>query len=295
MRRTTIRRLARIGLALALAAVAPARGAAGQPLEVWVSIPPMLEMVGRVGGDRVRVHALLSPGASPHTYEPTPRQLAALWEANLFLGIGVSFETPLLAKISSLRPGLPIADCSRGIELMPIDDAHAEAHPGERFDPHTWLDPVLVATEAAAVRDALCRAAPADCPGFETTLAAYLAELDAAHRRITALLAPHRGRTLLVFHPAYGYFARRYGLEQVAVEVGGKEPTPRQLALLVEQARASGASALFVQPQQRGSSAAAVAEALGCPLVELDPLAPDLIANLERMAQEIAAALGGAR
>lgn len=295
MRRTTIRRLARIGLALALAAVALPRGAAGQPLEVWVSIPPMLEMVGRVGGDRVRVHALLSPGASPHTYEPTPRQLAALWEADLFLGIGVSFETPLLAKISSLRPGLPVADCSRGIELMPIDDAHAEAHPGERFDPHTWLDPMLVAIEAAAVRDALCRAAPADCPGFETTLAAYLAELDAAHRRITALLAPHRGRTLLVFHPAYGYFARRYGLEQVAVEVGGKEPTPRQLALLVEQARASGASALFVQPQQRGSSAAAVAEALGCPLVELDPLAPNLIANLERMAQEIAAALGGAR
>lgn len=292
---STTSRLARIGLVLALAAVALPRGAAGQPLEVWVSIPPMLEMVGRVGGDRVRVHALLSPGASPHTYEPTPRQLAALWEADLFLGIGVSFETPLLAKISSLRPGLPVADCSRGIELQPIDDSHAHAHPGERFDPHTWLDPVLVATEAAAVRDALCRAAPAECPGFETKLAAYLAELDAAHQRITALLAPYRGRTLLVFHPAYGYFARRYGLEQVAVEVGGKEPTPRQLALLVEQAKAAGASALFVQPQQRGSSAAAVAEALGCPLVELDPLAAELTANLERMAREIAAALGGAR
>ena len=295
MRRTTIRRLARIGLVLALAAVALPRGAAGQPLEVWVSIPPMLEMVGRIGGDQVRVHALLSPGASPHTYEPTPRQLAALWEANLFLGIGVSFETPLLAKISSLRPGLTVADCSRGIELQPIDDSHAHAHPGERFDPHTWLDPVLVATEAAAVRDALCRAAPADCPGFETNLAAYHGELDAAHRRIATILAPFRGRSMLVFHPAYGYFARRYGLEQVAVEVGGKEPTPRQLALLVEQAKAAGASALFVQPQQRGSSAAAVAEALGCPLVELDPLAPNLIANLERMAQEIAAALGGAR
>jgi zinc transport system substrate-binding protein len=255
----------------------------------------MLEIVGRVGGDRVHAQALLAPGASPHTYEPTPRQVAGLWEADLFLGIGVPFETPLVAKIASLRPDLPVADCSRGIELQPIDDAHLGAHPGERFDPHTWLDPVLVKVEAAAVRDQLCRLAPADCAALDANLASYLADLEAAHRRIEALLAPYRGRTLLVFHPAYGYFARRYGLEQVAVEIGGKEPTPRQLGLLVEQAKASGASVLFVQPQVRGSTAAAVAEAVGCPLVELDPLAEDLTANLERMAHAIAAAMGGGR
>jgi len=281
------------GLLAVVAAALP--GAAGEPLEVWVSIPPMLEIVGRVGGDRVHAQALLAPGASPHTFEPTPRQLAGLWEADLFLGIGVSFETPLLAKIASMRPDLAVADCSREVELAPIDDAHLDAHPAERFDPHTWLDPVLVKVEAAAVRDELCRLSPADCAALDANLASYLADLDAAHRRIETMLAPYRGRTLLVFHPAYGYFARRYGLEQVAVEVGGKEPTPRQLGLLVEQAKASGATALFVQPQVRGSAAAAVAEALGCPLVELDPLAADLSANLERMARDIAAAMGSQR
>jgi len=291
----TARLLGRIGGVLALAAVALPCAGAGQPLEVWVSIPPMLEIVGRVGGDRVHAQALLAPGASPHTYEPTPRQVAGLWEADLFLGIGVPFETPLVAKIASLRPDLPVADCSRGIELAPIDDAHLGAHPAERFDPHTWLDPVLVKIEAAAVRDELCRLAPADCAELDANLASYRADLEAAHRRIETMLAPYRGRTLLVFHPAYGYFARRYGLEQVAVEIGGKEPTPRQLGLLVEQAKASGASVLFVQPQVRGSTAAAVAEAVGCPLVELDPLAEDLTANLERMAHAIAAAMGGGR
>jgi len=287
----------RSGLLGGLLAVATAAlpGAAGEPLEVWVSIPPMLEIVGRVGGDRVHAQALLAPGASPHTFEPTPRQLAGLWEADLFLGIGVSFETPLLAKIASMRPDLAVADCSREVELAPIDDAHLDAHPAERFDPHTWLDPVLVKVEAAAVRDELCRLSPADCAALDANLASYLADLEAAHRRIETMLAPYRGRTLLVFHPAYGYFARRYGLEQVAVEVGGKEPTPRQLGLLVEQAKASGATALFVQPQVRGSAAAAVAEALGCPLVELDPLAADLSANLERMARDIAAAMGSER
>ena len=287
----------RSGLLGGLLAVAAAAlpGAAGEPLEVWVSIPPMLEIVGRVGGDRVHAQALLAPGASPHTFEPTPRQLAGLWEADLFLGIGVSFETPLLAKIASMRPDLAVADCSREVELAPIDDAHLDAHPAERFDPHTWLDPVLVKVEATAVRDELCRLSPADCAALDANLASYLADLEAAHRRIETMLAPYRGRTLLVFHPAYGYFARRYGLEQVAVEVGGKEPTPRQLGLLVEQAKASGATALFVQPQVRGSAAAAVAEALGCPLVELDPLAADLSANLERMARDIAAAMGSER
>jgi zinc transport system substrate-binding protein len=292
---TTARRFAATGFALALAAVALPWAAAGEPLEVWVSIPPMVEIVHRVGGNRVDAQALLTPGASPHTYEPTPRQLAALWEADLFLGIGISFETPLLAKISSLRPDLPVADCSQGIELMPIDDAHLGAHPGERFDPHTWLDPLLVKIEAAAVRDELCRLVPADCAELDANLGSYTADLEAAHQRIVAILAPYRARTLLVFHPAYGYFARRYGLEQVAVEVGGKEPTPRQLALLVEQAKASGASALFVQPQVRGSTAAAVAEAVGCQLVELDPLAADLVTNLERMARAIAAAMGDGR
>lgn len=292
---TTARRMSYIAFAVAVAAMTLPCVAAGQPLEVWVSIPPMLEIAGRVGGDRVHAQALLASGASPHTYEPTPRQLAALWEADLFVGIGVPFETPLLAKIASLRPNLPVADCSRGIELQPIDNAHLGAHPGERFDPHTWLDPVLVRIQAAAVRDELCRLAPADCASLDANLASYLADLEAVHQRIAAILAPYRGRTLLVFHPAFGYFARRYGLEQVAVEVGGKEPTPRQLALLVEQAKASGASALFVQPQVRGSTAAAVAEAVGCPLVELDPLAADLSANLERMARAIAAAMGGGR
>ena len=289
----TARLLRGIGAALALVVAASPRGECGQPLEVWVSIPPQVEMVERVGGDLVRVQALLEPGDSPHTYEPTPRQLAALWEADTYLRIGVPFETPLLAKITSMRPGLPVADCSRDIQLEPIDDAHAGAHPGERFDPHTWLDPVLVKVEAAAVCEELCRLDQAGCTELEANLASNLADLDAVHWRIEVILAPFRGRALLVFHPAYGYFARRYGLEQVAVEVGGKEPTPRQLALLVEQATASGAPALFTQPQLRGNSAAAVAEAVGCRLVELDPMAEDLVANLERMARDIAAALGG--
>jgi zinc transport system substrate-binding protein len=109
------------------------------------------------------------------------------------------------------------------------------------------------------------------------------------------LLEPLSGRRLFVFHPSFGYLARRYGLEQVAVEVGGKAPSPRQLSELVEQVQASGSKTIFVQPQFAHRPAEAVAEAAGCDLVELDPLAEDHLANLERMAETIATALGGGR
>jgi zinc transport system substrate-binding protein len=273
----------------------PARSA-DRPLEVWVSIPPELEIVERVGGDLIRVHSLTEPGDSPHTFEPTPRQLAALWEADLYLRIGVPFEAPLLERVEAMHPELSIGDLSQGIDrARMLDHAHAHHSPSERLDPHIWLDPMLVEVAAATARDELCRLAPDSCRDFDHNLASYIDELEALSGSIAALLDPYRGRRVYVFHPAYGYLLRRYGLEQVAVEVGGKEPTPRQLAQLVGEAEGSGSSVLFVQPQLQSNAARAVADTLGWRLEELDPLAPDLSANLERMARRIADALGGSR
>lgn len=289
----TARLLPLLGVTLALGAASLPVWAAGGPLEVWVSIPPEIEIVERVGGDLVRVHSLTEPGDSPHTFEPTPRQLAALWEADLYLRIGVPFEGPLLARIEAMRPQLRIRDLSQGIErVRMLDDAHARHSPAEGLDPHIWLDPMLAEVAAATARDDFCSLVPASCPDFDRNLAKYVDELDAVDTRIEAILEPFRGRRVYVFHPAYGYLLRRYGLEQVAVEVGGKEPTPRQLALLVDEAKGSGSQALFVQPQLASNAARAVADNLGWPLVELDPLAPDLSANLERMARRIADAFG---
>lgn len=285
-------RLAAAGALLATGIGTTAR-AADRPLEVWVSIPPQIEIVERVGGEHVRVHSLTRPGDSPHTFEPSPKTLAALWEADLYLRIGMPFEDSLLGRIGALHPELDVGDLAAGIERVPIDAHHAALHPDERLDPHIWLDPVLVQTAARTAKGELCRHDPDHCTDFERNLAAYQRDLDALNHRIGEILGPFAGRTVHVFHPAYGYLLRRYGLEQAAVEVGGKEPTPRQLAELVDEARGSGGSALFVQPQLAGPAARAVAEALGWPLIELDPLAPDLSANLERMARRIAAALGG--
>jgi zinc transport system substrate-binding protein len=276
-----------------VAALAP-RAAETDPPLVAVSILPQQEFVHRVAGDSVQLEVLVQPGQSPHTYEPTPRQAANLAEAALWIRIGVPFEDTVLRKLVDVAPGLAIVDGCRGIDLAPIDEREAGSlHHHGRLDPHFWLDPQLVSVHVGTVREALCAVVPERCPELDANLAGYRADLAEVDHRVAAILAPFAGRELLVFHPAYGYFARRYGLRQRAVEVDGKEPTGRQLAELIDRARESGANALFVQPQLSGSSARAAAQALGVPLVQLDPMAPDYLSNIERMAEHIAASFGG--
>jgi len=272
---------------LTIAILAPVvSGAQG----VYVSIPPQAFLVEWLVGDLVDVGILLPPGASPATYEPTPKQIAALDRSQLYLQIGAPFEGPVLAKVAELMPDLRIVDCRTGVELEPIGgDGHD--HGFGLLDPHIWLDPRRMKIIADTTAKALQTLLPNEAPSIEERLAALLKAIDDTDARVGDALAPFAGRTLLVFHPAYGYFTRRYGLIQRAVEVDGKAPSARRLATVVDEIRQQPVPALFVQPQFSRSAAERVAIALDCELVELDPLAGEYLANLETMADRIVRAL----
>jgi zinc transport system substrate-binding protein len=276
----------------AVAILCPTTTAAAseRPL-VFVGIPPLAWVVGQLS-DGVQVEVLLPPGASPHSYEPSPRQMASLDGAGLYLQVGLPFEGPLLAKIEALVPGLRVVDCRQGIELVPMEE-HGHDHGEGWADPHIWLDPQRMAAVAATAAAALAELLPAEHDAIEDRLRALQSALGKADAGIAARLAPLRGRTLVVFHPAYGYFTRRYGLKQVAVEVEGKAPSARQLAAVVDSLEGLPVQAIFVQPQFSQIAAQRVADTIGCAIVELDPLAGDYLANLDTMTDRIAAALGG--
>ena len=257
---------------------------------VFVSIPPQAFLVNWLAGDVVQVEVLLPPGASPATYEPTPKQMAALDRSQLFLQIGTPFEGPVLAKIADLMPELRVVDCRIGVELEPIGGGGHD-HGSGLLDPHIWLDPQRMKTIADTTAKALHDLLPDQSLEIDERLAALHKALDDTDARVAEILAPLAGHTLLVFHPAYGYFTRRYGLIQRAVEVDGKAPSARRLATIVDDLRQQQVPALFVQPQFSRSAAERVAKALDCKLVELDPLAGDYLANLETMAERIAEAL----
>lgn len=258
---------------------------------VFVGIPPLEFVVERLAGEFVTVEVLLPPGASPHTYEPTPRQMATLDRAALYLQIGVPFEGPFLDKVKSVVDELRIVDCRRGVELVPVEGGEAHDHGHDFLDPHIWLDPARMQQVAANAAQALKELLPERSTEIDRNLLALELALRETDRRVAEVLARYDGRTMVVLHPAYGYFARRYGLEQLAVEVEGKAPSARQLTAVVDRLENHPLRAIFVQPQFSKTAAQRIADALGSDLVELDPLAGDYLANLERMAGRIAASL----
>ena len=279
-------------LSLGLSLLLPATGRATErPLPVFVSILPQAGFVAEIGGPLVDVQVLVGPGHSPATYEPTPRQMAALSQARVFFCAGVPFERGLVPKVAGLASAPLIA--GRQIKRSAASSSHKHDH-GAGLDAHSWLDPI----QAMALTDTIClhlsRLMPAEATGFATRrdeIKKRLADLDTDIRET---LSPWVGAEFFVFHPAYGHFARRYGLVQIAVEAGGREPSARQLATVIDQAKAAGARVIVVQPQFSRRSAQSVAQAIGAEILVLDPLAGDYEANLRHIAAALASALASA-
>lgn len=262
-------------------------------LRVFVSIPPQAFFVERIGGERVEVEVLLAPGQSPATYEVTPQQMARLSKADLFFSIGVPFEKQLLKQIARSLGELDIVYTGEGIELRPISGHRheGEVHTGA-LDPHIWLDPKLVKVQADHIASALSALDPTNEESYRRNISGFLAELDSVDLAIRELLTPLRNRTIHVFHPAYGYFTDAYGLRQEAIEIEGREPSARELARIIEEAKGNGVKTLFVQPQFSRKQAQVIATEIGGEVVVLDPLAGDYMNNLWDIATKIATALG---
>jgi zinc transport system substrate-binding protein len=191
-----------------------------------------------------------------------------------------------------------VIDLREGIRLRTIEehdhdydaDAAEPALAGERRDPHIWLDPTLGETMARTITGALAGLDKKHSGEFEANYERLVRELDSVNTLIDSILAPVSGSSLFVFHPSYGYFCDRYGLRQVAIEHGGKEPSPRQLQAMIASAREADVKAIFVQQQFSATAAQAIAAAIGAKIVVVDPLARDYLNNLVSIAQRIAEA-----
>ncbi|MFZ7111037.1 MAG: metal ABC transporter solute-binding protein, Zn/Mn family [Desulfatiglandales bacterium] len=270
-----------------LSALNASVSAGSEKIKAFVSILPQAYFVERVGGALVDVEVLVGPGKSPATYEPTPRQMARLGRAGVYFRIGTPFEKGFIDKVSRTHKGLAIVDTRKGVALRYF----ARSRGGQVPDPHIWLDPKRVKVQAATITETLCSLAPRSAAVFEENLAAFQADLDRLDEKISQTLSSLRGSRFYVFHPSFGYFGESYGLEQVAVEIEGKEPSPKQLSDLIDQAGKDGVKVIFVQPQFARRNAEAVATAIGGAVVPIDPLPRDYLKSLEEMAENLKTAL----
>jgi zinc transport system substrate-binding protein len=273
--------------------------AADDRIRVCVSILPQADFVRQIAQERAVVDVMVQPGASPATYEPKARQMAALARARAYFAIGAPFEAVWLPKIAAANPAMRIVHTDAGIEKRTMaahyhdhrPDSGADGdHRGIR-DPHVWLSPPLVKAQARIILETLVDIDPTNSTFYETNWRNFVARIDNLHARLQETFAGRQGLRFMVFHPAWGYFADAYGLVQVPIELEGKEPKPAQLQELIAIARRHDIRVVFVQPQFSRRSAELVAREIGARVVLADPLPVDWVTNLSAVAADIESAL----
>jgi zinc transport system substrate-binding protein len=273
---------------------APGAAAASGPMTVAATILPLADFCQKIGGDLVKVQVLIPPGASPHAFEPAPSVMARASQARVFVFIGAGLE-PWATKLLSSRGSkdLVVVEAAQDIPLLGMteshhghDEAEAQEHaghaPGQKGahaahpggNPHIWLDPVLTQGICKKIVTAFIDADPAHREQYEANYKDYVAQLAALDQEIKQHARQWRLRDYVSFHPAFSYFAQRYGLNDVGtIETSpGREPTPRHLQDLVTAIRHYGIKVVFAEPQLNPRVAEVIAQEAGVKVLMLDPM-----------------------
>ncbi len=302
-----------------------ASSAAAASVSVFVSILPQKYFVEQIGGERVNVAVLVEKGRDPHVFEPLPAQMAALATAKAYFAIGLPFEETLLPRAESLNPGLKVYRTDEGIDKIAGScdhDHHREgedgkhehghkdekhehkhehehkdekkhehhAHHHEGADPHVWNGPREAIHMAGKILEGLIEIDPDGGEEYTRRHAAFVERVKTMDAEFSRLFRGKMGASFLVFHPAWAYFARSYGLVEVAIETEGKEPKAADLANIISEAKERGVKVIFISPQFSKRSAEIVAQAVGATVETVNPLSEEWEENLRAVAKAIAEA-----
>lgn len=267
--------------------------AIAQTPTILVSVAPYKFFVEQIAGETVRVALMVPAGASAHTYEPTPKEMMAASHADGWFLIGESFEARAVKAIASHHPEIQLWDLRQGVDLVSSDPHHRCTHchcsnPNCQ-DLHIWLSPRQAAVQARTIAGALTQLYPKNQALYSANLDKFLLQLQQLDQDIQATLAPLQNRVILVSHPAYAYFARDYHLLQLSIEFEGKDPTPKQLTGVIQQARQHRVNTVFTQIQYNNKGARLIAEILGAKVVDLDPYAEQYFTSMREIARQFAA------
>ena len=258
---------------------------ASDRLKVAVSILPYADFARQVGGDRVDVSVMVPSGASPHSYEPTTGQMAALSEADVYIKVGtpIEFELAWMGSLVQQNPDMLVVNGSSGIDLISSSDPD---EPG--MDPHVWTSPANVKTVVRDICDGLSAADPDNQTYYEGNRDSYLSELDALDEYINDKFDGYAVRYFLIYHPSFGYFAEEYNLHQLSIEFEGKEPTPQGIQECIDLAGQYDLNYIFIEPQYPIQYAQTIADAIGGETALASDLPADYIESMRSLADAIA-------
>lgn len=241
----------------------------GDKSVITVTIEPLRYFVEQIVGDKAEIVTLVPSGSSPETYEPTAQQMVALSKSMLFVKVGdLGFERTWTEKIQGLSPSLVVVDSSKGI-------AAVESSSRGVTDQHTWMSCDNALVIAKNIYESLSQADASNKAYYEQrykALTENIVELDA---KLDSMLQNIQVKTFIIYHPALTYFAKEYGLQQLAVEEDGREPSAATLAAVIDKAKAEDVKMMLVQKEFDRRNAEIVVQALGgIDMVTIDPLSP---------------------
>lgn len=261
---------------------------------VSVSILPQKYFVDQIAGKLLQVNVLVPPGSSPHNYSILPSQMKDLAKSKVWLQIGLlTFEEALKDKMADINKNLVIVSCSDGIDAIAGSECEEEGHDHENdhheaYDPHIWLAPAESKIIAQNTLDALKNGFPQHTATFETNYTRFVARIDSISVLIDHRLAPLKSRNILIFHPALAYYARQYNLNQIALELDGKEPSPRHMKNIVDLAREQNIRVIFIQKEFDAENALQLSREIGGEVIIIDPLDYNWEKQLQDITEKIA-------
>jgi zinc transport system substrate-binding protein len=290
-------------------------------LNTVVSILPQKTFLEQIGGDKINISLMVKPGNSPHTYEPKPSQMVAISKAKLYFAIDIEFEHVWLDRFLNQNKNLKVIDVSKGIKKLPIqkhshddehhghkeehhyehghhahhEDEHHEHHDKEehdehkeKLDPHVWTSVSNVKIIAKNIYEALASFDKPNQAYYKSNYDKFLSKLDETDKKIKSILSKSSDAKFMIFHPAWGYFAKEYDLIQVAIESGGKNPTPKHVMKIIKEAKEENIKAIFTSPEFSDKVSKQIAKELGIPVKKVSPLNPKWSQNLINFAKAIA-------
>ena len=255
---------------------------------ITVTLEPLRYFTEAIAGDCFEVVSMVPKGSSPESYDPTPQQLVNLSKSQAYLRIGyIGFEQAWMKKLEANYPTMKVYDTSKGVELIREEGHHHGDHYHEGgVEPHIWNSTQNASVIADNIYAALCEMDADHQPEYKQRLDSLKQVIARTDADVRTLLA-NADSTFLIYHPALSYFARDYGLHQISIEEGGKEPSPATLKTLIETCRREGAQVIFVQQEFDQRNAQLIADELGIEIVPINPLSHDWAEEMLRVASAL--------
>ncbi|MDB6081770.1 MAG: ABC-type transporter, substrate-binding lipoprotein [Chlamydiia bacterium] len=257
--------------------------AVAEPTSVLITVAPYTEIVQKIGGGAIQVLLIVPQGADSHNYEPTFNEIQAISKAKIWFCLGEPFEARLQTALQSHNKAMIVSDLRKNLHLSSHDHCHCD-HVGG-FDPHIWMSPKLMITQAQTIAQGLAEILPEKKSEIEENLKKVINELQTLDKSIRKELENVQGATIMVGHPSYGYFCEEYHLHQFPIEQEGKDPTAKELTTILEEGRKLKIKKIFIQGYGH-KGASLIAHEIGATVTCLNPYSPHYFEMMLGIAKE---------